>query len=349
MHLLGDAELIESHWHFGCHSDELRKEGDYLLYRIGQYDVALYHDGKEVVAFDNQCPHRGARFFDAPIGSARAVCQYHGWSFTEGRLVIPFEGDLMPGCPKPQLNRYRTEWCGTLLFFSIDPKAGLIEQLGEDLFALLESLSFDFRTRKDLNQYVYECPWQVSVENALEPQHLPYVHTETLNKLELINCRNRFWGANSGVYFEIGDVAIQKSLSRIVRFYDCGNDVHPGYMSLYLFPFCFISSTAGTSYSVQSFFPRAEGGTWFASRLYSVRLSDPRHEAADAALISATMETNRRVFEEDHAICKRISQNAWKRSLDGPLYLIEEKVLTFRKLLHKPTSSTQTAERDSYD
>ncbi len=349
MQLRSDEELIESYWHFGCHSSELRKEGDYLLYRIGEYETALYHDGKEVIAFDNRCPHRGTRFFDEPAGNSRAVCRYHGWSFTEGRLVIPFEDNLMPACAKPKLNLYRTEWCGTLMFFAINPISELNSQLREDLYRLLESLSFDFRSREDLNQYIYECPWQVSIENALEPQHLPFLHSETLDKLKLVNCQNRYWGPNSGVYFDVGNDAIKKALKRIERYYDRGKDAYPGYMSLYLFPFCFISSTAATSYSVQSFFPRSEGGTWFASRLYSVRLSDLQHEEADATLVRAAIHMNRQVFKEDHEICRRISRGSWSRFIDGPLYLSEEKVLAFRKTLIKPTKLTQDEDGVTYE
>jgi len=99
---------------------------------------------------------------------------------------------------------------------------------------------------------------------------------------------------------------------------------------LFLFPFCFISSTAGTSYSVQTFFPRTGGGTWFTSRLYSVRLSSPLYETSDSALLLSAIEMNRRVFEEDHEICKRISADAWEKSLSNSLYLSEEKILHFR-------------------
>lgn len=333
MKLIDDSTLINEYWHFGCHSDDLRKEGDYLLQKIGGRDVVLYHDGKGVIAFDNRCPHRGTSFFAAPMGNSPAICSYHGWSYTFGRLVIPLEAELIPNCTKPQLNQYRTEWCGAFLFFAISPAVELVEQLGDELFELIESLSFDCRERKDLNQYIYECPWQVAVENALEPQHLPFVHAETLNKLDLINCQNRYWGANSGVYFDIGNKALQKKLGRLARYYDLGGMVHSGYMSIYLFPFGFISSTAGTTYSVQSFFPRENGGTWFAARLYAVRLSDPCHKAFDDALISAAKDMNRKVFEEDHAVCRRISYDSWRDSLMGPLYFSEEKIKAFRNHL----------------
>jgi phenylpropionate dioxygenase-like ring-hydroxylating dioxygenase large terminal subunit len=334
--LRADAELIESFWHYGGHSDELRKEGDFVLHKLAEHDVVLYHDGKEVIAFDNRCPHRGTRFFDTPSGNARAVCRYHGWSFSSGSLIVPMQAELMPGCPVPKINQYHTEWCGTFVFFAIAPMVALIDQLGAELHEILESVSFDCRALEDLNSYVYECPWQVAVENALEPQHLPFVHKETLNKLELINCRNRYWGANSGVYFDIGDAAKQKSLQRISHYYDLGQYVHPGYMSLFIFPFCFISSTAGTSYSVQNFFPRIDRQAWFTSRLYSVRLSKPRYQAADAELISLAIAINRRVFEEDHAICQRISRQAWERSLGNALYSNEEKIAAFREHLKAP-------------
>jgi phenylpropionate dioxygenase-like ring-hydroxylating dioxygenase large terminal subunit len=332
--LLSDAELIDSYWHFGCLSGELSSEGDYILHRLGDRDVVLYHDGNEVIAFDNRCPHRGTKFFDAPSGHERAVCRYHGWSFTKGRLVIPLESELASDCSRPQLNRYRTEWCGTFLFFGIHPRSELVEQLGEQLYAYVESLSFDCRAREDVNQYVYECPWQVAVENALEPQHLPFIHKATLNKLDLQNCRNLYWGVNSGVFFDIGNPSIKKLLSRIEAYYDRGNAFHPGYMSIYLFPFGFISSTGGASYSIQTFFPRTGQTSWFTARLYSVRLSDVKYQEADRALIRSAVEMNRLVFEEDHEICKRISADAWKESLDRCLYQSEEKVSAFRKNLH---------------
>ncbi len=337
MKLRNDAELIDHYWHFGCFSNELSKEGDYLLYKLGERDVVLYHDGKEIIAFDNRCPHRGTQFFNTPLGNQNAVCKYHGWSYTRGKLIIPLAAELVASCPKPQLNSYRTEWCGNFLFFAIAPASELMEQLGEDLFALIESISFDCCARKDFNHYIYECPWQVSVENALEPQHLPFVHPETLNKLEIISGKNHYWGPNSGVYFDIGNSTVQKGLERIGKFYDRSNHVHQGYMSLYLFPFCFISSTAGTSYSVQSFFPRDGGTAWFKSRLYAVRLADHRHEAVDAALIAAAIDMNHKVFEEDHAICRRISEDAWRQSLQNTLYFSEEKILAFRNQLEKPS------------
>lgn len=334
MQLKKNAELIENYWHFGCHVDELREEGDYLLYNLDGLDVAIYHDGKEIIAFDNRCPHRGTKFFDTSHGSMKAVCKYHGWSFTGGKLIIPIEEELLADlCNKPTLNRFQTDLCGTFLFFAIRPNISILEQLGEELFSIIESISFDCTKRRDLNQYLYECPWQVSIENALEPEHLPYVHSNTLNKLALTNCRNRFWGLNSGVYFDIGDTASNKGLQRLGRFYDRGNHMHPGYMSIYLFPFSFISSTAGTSYSIQSFFPKSNEETWFTSRLYSVILSDPRHQGADQMLINAAIDMNHRVFQEDHDICKRINRESWLRSLSGPLYKSEEKVLAFRRQL----------------
>lgn len=334
MQIKSVAEFIENYWHFGCHSDDLRNEGDYLLLKIGSQDVVLYHDGIEVIAFDNRCPHRGTRFFDSPGGNTKAVCKYHGWHFSKGKLVIPLQNELMPNsCTQPELNRFKTEWCGTFLFFSISPINSLINQLGDELFSILESISFDCQQRRDINQYIYECPWQVSIENALEPQHLPYIHPKTLNRLNLINCKNRFWGANSGVYFDIGDSVTQRGLERMGRFYDRGKYMHPGYMSLYLFPFSFISSTAGTSYSIQSFFPRSENETWFISRLYSVILRDTRYVEPDIALINAAIEMNRLVFQEDQEICKRITYDAWIGALNSPLYISEEKILAFRRQL----------------
>jgi phenylpropionate dioxygenase-like ring-hydroxylating dioxygenase large terminal subunit len=328
-----DVELIEKYWHFGCHISELKQEGDYLLYRLLDREVALYHDGRAIIAFDNRCPHRGTRLFDDRSGSAAAVCKYHGWSYSRGMLNIPQEEDLLPSCARPELHLYQTAWCGTFLFFSMLPTKPLDDQLGEDLYTILESLSFDCSSCQDNNGYVYDCYWPIAVENALEPQHLPFVHAATLNKFDLVNYRNRHCGKNSIVYFDIADPGMEKGLRRIERIYDCGDAVHAGYMSIFLFPFSFISSTAGTSYSVQTFFPKNEHSTWFGSRLYSVRLIDSKHQAMDEAVVAAAIDMNKKVFEEDHAICRRIERDAWVKSLNGPLYRSEEKIIQFRKYL----------------
>jgi len=46
--------------------------------------------------------------------------------------------------------------------------------------------------------------------------------------------------------------------------------------------------------------------------------------------VDSTISLNRRVFEEDRDICKRISYSDWIALIDGPLSDDEIKILNFR-------------------
>jgi phenylpropionate dioxygenase-like ring-hydroxylating dioxygenase large terminal subunit len=182
---------------------------------------------------------------------------------------------------------------------------------------------------------VYECYWPVSIENALEPQHLSFIHPNTLGKLKLNFTNNKFWKKNSAVYFEVGDLRLAKSIEKLSKIYSASPLTCGGYMSIFLYPFSFISSTGGTTYSIQNFFPRDEESTWFWSRLYSVALLDSGDGGIDRQLISSASEINEKIFEEDHDICKRISKESWESKLNSALYVSEEKIVFFRNELLK--------------
>jgi phenylpropionate dioxygenase-like ring-hydroxylating dioxygenase large terminal subunit len=332
---LDQKKIIEEYWHFGCIGNELKIEGDYLLFKILDREVVLYHDGIKVIAFDNRCPHRGTRFFEEVCGSEKAICMYHGWSYSRGVITIPDQDQVIENGCIPKLNEYQIEHCGDFIFFTISSQTSLVEQLGEELFLILESLSFDLNVRRDFNSYVYKCYWPIAVENALEPQHLPFIHPSTLNKLDLKNPTNKYWGKNSAVYFEIGNERTKKSLKTLEKILELGNDFYSGYMSIFLYPFVFISSTGGTTYSIQNFYPKDDNSSLFISRLYSVHTKKIKDSMINEAIVEAAIKINKKIFEEDHEICQRISHQSWNDSFGNKLYNSEEKILHFRKEIDK--------------
>lgn len=325
--------LYEENWHFGCHENELSIEGSYIKFKYFDQDIVLYNDGKEIIAFDNICPHRGARFFLDSNGIEIASCKYHGWTQSQGKLIIPNQENFI-NCPN-SLNKYNVEYCGSFIFFSVKPKHSLRDQLSEFLYSLVEEISFDCQNYHGLNRYIYDCNWAISVENALEPDHVNYVHKNTLAKLNLDNCTNEFYKENSIVKFSLGNERIIKGLENIEKYLDTGNNKHSGYMSIHLYPFSFISSTNGCSYSVQNFMPISENETDFISRLYYPNILNSKYLKVINTFIDSTSDINREVFEEDHQICKRITYRDWVNGLKGPLSNAEIKIKLFRENLVK--------------
>lgn len=306
--------LIRSYWHLVAHRSELAEPGDFVRLTWALGEMAVFNDQGDVLAFDNACPHRGARFFVDDVGNGRATCPYHGWSVRGGE-VRPARREQFSACDlaKAALNRYRTAWCGDFLFVGIEPVMALDEQL--DAFAApLADLSGEIAARHDLYKIDFQANWRIAVENALEAYHVNSVHPDTLAPMALTDDSDSFAGLNSAYHARIGNQRMARGLSGLRRFFDLR---HPfdGYLTYYVFPFAMVSSTFGLSYAVQSFLPTADPHRcWFYSRLYACRPAAGADGVADT-LLASTVRANHQIFDEDHAICSRVSHGY---DLDSP-------------------------------
>ncbi|MBM9403566.1 Rieske 2Fe-2S domain-containing protein [Gluconacetobacter azotocaptans] len=325
-----DSYLVRTCWHLVAHRRELCQDRDFLRLEWALGELVLYNDKGEIIAFDNICPHRGARFFTEDAGNAPVLCAYHGWSYRGGKLRVPRpEAYRTCDLESVRLNRFRTEWCGDFLFVAIEPLTDLQSQLG-DLVPVLTGMSRDIDRRRNTESYRYECPWRVAVENALEPDHVHMVHPDTLGTLDLDAGQNDYYDRNSVLRASIGNEHILRGLNRISRLFDVESS-EKSYTAIFLFPFSFLSSTFGYTYSLQNFFPSRGGAdTHFTTRLFSANLSGSSREAIAAPFFESVSEMNRAVFAEDHAICRRIAPEFSLDASDRILSSSEEKVAHFR-------------------
>jgi len=308
-----DLELVARHWHLVAHRRELPADGDFVRFDCAAGEIVVFNDGGDYVAFDNRCPHRGARMYLDDDGNQPASCAYHGWTYRHGQLIVP-ERERFRHCQveRAQLRRYALDWCGDFLFVGIRPATDLSTQLGE-FEPLVADISFNIDRRVDLNRYDFQCYWPLAVENALEPYHIGAVHPGSLGTLALEDGENRYDGANSAWYAPLGASRQRNQLAKLRRLFAIDFQ-YEGYLSLYLFPFTMISSTYGYSYSLQHFLP--PGGdanvTRFTSRLYAVPTTGASADAIVEPFLASTARLNRQVFDEDHAICQRMPRDAWQ-------------------------------------
>ena len=333
--------LRDRFWHPVCHRSELPAEGDYLRFEWLGEDLVVHHDGGRILAFDNLCRHRGARIFGGDVGNAVATCPYHGWTYRAGRLA--------GGAPEPalacgvQLRELPTAWCADFLFVAIDPAASLQAQLG-GVAPMLEDISFQLAGRHDFNRAHYECDWQVAVENALEPDHIGFVHPQSLGKLDLQDGDNAFHGINSVWSAPLGSRSTARRLASISRFFGA-QGAYQGYLSIYLFPFSMLSSTFGLSYSMQNFFPAAApGSTHFTSRLYQTAVQPGAPDGVASTMFNASAAMNRQVFAEDAAVCRLVPAGTWtSEALPWPT-AAEAKVEHFRASYRAQTAAQSVAQ-----
>lgn len=326
-----DVDLLHDYWHLVCHRNELPHSGDYIRLQTAIGDLVVFNDAGDLVAFDNLCPHRGARMFSGIEGNQPATCKYHGWSYNRGRVVIPLTEDFSHCAGQTaRINKYQLDWCGDFVFVGITPRQSLYDQLGGTA-EVLENVSFNIAGRFDFSSYDYQSYWPVAVENALEPYHIGMVHPETLGTLQLEAGHNEYHGQNSIWYAPVGNARLAKQLRSLKKQFAI-DFAYDGYMSIYLYPFTMISSTFGYSYSLQHFFPAARGEevSHFSSRLLTAHVASEQASKILAPLFNSTAQVNRTVFEEDHEVCKLVPKTSWNMQPLRFASVAEEKIGHFR-------------------
>jgi hypothetical protein len=263
--------------HLMGHASELAREGDYIRLPVGVDDVVVMREGGELVAFDNLCPHRGARIFDGFWGNQPPVCSYHGRRATAACV-----------------NRYRVielaDW--VLVFIPRDDPGEPCEFEGEPAKAIEALLMLGPLALVADHEQVYECPWPVAVENALDWTHVSTVHPDSLGRLQITPVHGGMGPAGSSV--EMFRSGAARSLDRLQP----NNPLPCDYIHLYMAPFACLSSTRGLTVSLQHYLPGNEC-TQFLTRLYAPA-GTPRGLAVQAHRL------NRQVFDEDAAVCARV-------------------------------------------
>jgi phenylpropionate dioxygenase-like ring-hydroxylating dioxygenase large terminal subunit len=304
--------LRQRHWHLLTHRSQIDEPGNYLRLEWFKDEIVAFNDQGNILVFDNICPHRGARIFDAADGSQILRCRYHGWAFRNGRFHAPFPNEFDPeDLARARFNTFETAWCRDFLFVSEDPRRTLDEQLG-GVRPLLESISDSIAKPHSLYSFTWQSDWRIALENALEEYHtaVGLVHPGSFGRIKPSHGSNEFFDNNSVYRCEFREARTVRQLERMRRFFDLKIQ-HPGYMSIYLFPFAMIGSTYGYSYAIQHFMPgRMSGECHFASRMFESRLRADVNPEILASLYDSSAQLNRQVFDEDHAICRRVSEQS---------------------------------------
>lgn len=268
-------------------------------------ELALFRRGNELVAFDNLCHHRGARIFDrmhTPVPEGGPSCRYHG------RRV--------------QVDDSRRKWVATLggLLFAGDDEYGFPRFVIDGQTDLGEFLMNVPPLRlMHASSYVMACHWTTAVENALDFEHVPHVHSGSLGKLGLrTQGFSRHEDGSSLEKFAIDPVARERT-ARLTGM--ALPDFE--YAHAHVFPHACVSSTMGLSYSIQNYFPRADGATNFVHRLYA-----PIGTDLPDWFFRRVAELNDRVFLEDAVVCALVKRDA-KEAL-GPS---DARIVHFREHL----------------
>ena len=178
-------EIVTRKWLVAGHIDQVRRKGDYFLFKVGQESlIVIRSDDTTVSAFYNVCRHRGSVICTEEKGHlARLTCPYHAWSYgLDGALLA---ARLMPvdfAKEDNGLHRAHVRVFHGLIFVNLS------EQPPVDFDATFGDLAryLDFHGLADAKiahagSYPTDANWKLVVENFVECYHCTPAHPEFIS------------------------------------------------------------------------------------------------------------------------------------------------------------------------
>ena len=199
---LEQQKLFPRQWCVAGFECDIPQPGDVRPVELAGWPLLLVRGEDAVVrVFHNICRHRSNTLVDEPgAGLTRVVCPWHSWSYDlQGRL-----------CATPRIGGERAGEDATFECVDVDLKeVTCVTWLGFVLVNIHGNAS-DFRTHiaplenllgdydltgleaGDRWSIDFEGNWKLTVENAIEDYHLPYVHRELVRGVGESNYRLDF-------------------------------------------------------------------------------------------------------------------------------------------------------------
>jgi phenylpropionate dioxygenase-like ring-hydroxylating dioxygenase large terminal subunit len=175
-------EIVMRKWIVAGHVDQVRRKGDYFLFKVGQESIIIVRSDETTInAFYNVCRHRGSLICTEPQGRVtRLTCPYHAWSYgLDGALLA---ARLMPvdfAKEDNALQRAHVRVFHGFIFLNLS------EQEPVDFDATFGDLGryLDFHGTADAKiayarSYPTDANWKLVVENFVECYHCAPAHPE---------------------------------------------------------------------------------------------------------------------------------------------------------------------------
>ena len=191
-HEFDQEYIFAQNWQAVGHMSRLRKVGDCITATVADNPVLAIR-GKDygLRAFYNVCRHRGGPLMTADGNCTMLQCKYHGWTYhLDGSLRgVPRwdRVDLFDKQDYGLISLPIAVWEDIAWVRLGDTDAplsdlvkGISDRVTRNGTSLLAEMNYYKRVTYDVH-----CNWKAYVDNYLEGYHLPHVHPELCNLLDV--------------------------------------------------------------------------------------------------------------------------------------------------------------------
>ncbi len=175
-------EIVMRKWIVAGHIDQVRRKGDYFLFKIGGESIIIVRSDETTInAFYNVCRHRGSVICTEPHGRvARLTCPYHAWSYgLDGALLA---ARLMPvdfAKEENGLHRCHVRVFNGFIFINLSEQEPVdFDATFGDLAPYLDFHGFADAKVAYSRSYPTDANWKLVVENFVECYHCAPSHPE---------------------------------------------------------------------------------------------------------------------------------------------------------------------------
>lgn len=168
--------FLRNYWYPILRSDDLGAD-PVGIRRLGE-DLVMWRDSTETPhLFPDACPHRRSRLSLARIRGDALECRYHGWQFdgTGQCTHIPTEkvdgsvASTVSSWSYPVEERFGLVWA----FMAMDETVEVPPLRVPDHVA-------DPDWTGSIEEYPWEVPWRLAIDNVVDLMHVAYLHGDTL-------------------------------------------------------------------------------------------------------------------------------------------------------------------------
>ena len=185
------AAIFWKSWVYVGHTSQLQQAGDYLTTDIhGQQVLIIMHQGGELGAFFNVCPHRGHQLLEGCGNTRVIVCPYHAWCFDQQGTFLRGRNlqDLKQFSePEFNLKAVKLELFLGFVFVNLDPNAPAMTEVYAGLADEIKYYvpKIDEVEHQYHADYAVAANWKLLMDNFLECYHCQPAHKDFVDLVDM--------------------------------------------------------------------------------------------------------------------------------------------------------------------